>query len=169
MANSIDIKRAEYEKANALVQAFGKRVGRSEAKLDHNNDCSFGGFGLSYNSEEGLLVGRVLIVGEYPSDVPPEIIENFNKVARALNNPEIGGMFESAGGYFVLDNQKRMFFLMKDYELTTVDADKLYTDMQDLIDLGAVWTIRWFSRVARITHGREAAPVKKVTRQDLAD
>jgi hypothetical protein len=165
MANDAE-QSTRQEKANTLVVEFGKRFGVANAKLDSNNDRSFGDFGFYYDSAKNLLIGRVLISKAFSSDDSPEIINNFRKVAVALNAAEIGGMFERGGGYFILDETKRMYFFVKEYDINVINHDILYQDMNNLIGLGATWTIRWFARVADITHGHELAPTKRVTRQN---
>ena len=93
------------EKANYLVQAVGKRVHVSDAQLDADDDRSFGEFGFHYDPKRDVLTGRVFIAKAY-LDKNPTITENFRKSAVALNDPKIGGSFEHAGGYFVLDEKK---------------------------------------------------------------
>ena len=79
-------------------------------------------------------------------------------------NPDDPGdacsMFEHQDGYFVLDEVKRMIFLVEDFDVATTTARQLRDSMEDLLNLGATWSLHWLARVARITHGREPAPTE---------
>jgi hypothetical protein len=154
-----------YDKANALVQNFGKHVGVHDAILDKNNDRSFGGFGFYYDSKKDILIGRVYITKSDLSEATQEETESINRVMKALKNPKKGGMFDNGGGSFVLNIDKQILFLIKEYPLISTTSKKLRKDMDNLINLGATWSMRWFSRVAGIAHGWESAPTKKVTRK----
>ena len=152
-----------HDKANALVENFGKYVGIDDATLDENNDRSFGEFGFHYHLEKELLVGRVFIAKMYLNTLTPKETENVYLVMKTLNDPKQGGMFENGGGYFLLE--KEMIFLVKEFPLTTITPQKLRKDMDNLINLGATWSMRWFSRVAGIAHGWESVPTEPVTRE----
>jgi len=151
------------DKANALVVNFGKYVGIDDATLDENNDRSFGEFGFHYHLEKEVLVGRVFIAKMYLSTLTPKETKNVYLVMKTLNDPKQGGMFENGGGYFVLE--KEMIFLVKEFPLTTITHQELRKDMDNLINLGATWSMRWFSRVAGIAHGWESPPTEPVTRE----
>jgi hypothetical protein len=150
-------------KANHLVASFGKWLGVYDAELDRDNDRSFGEVGFHYDEKADVLEGRVFIEQAYlPSD-PDAVKENFRKVAAALNDPAIGGMFERGGGRFDLDEEKRMFFLLKDFPLAELTPRSLRTQMEKLMNIGATWSLHWLGRVARIAHGWEPPPASPVT------
>ena len=153
------------EKANYLVNAMGKRVHVPDAQLGSSDDRSFGEFGFHYDANRDVLTGRVFIAKAY-LDKNPTITENFRKSAAALNDPKIGGLFEHAGGYFVLDEKKQKFFLMKDFPVENITPSQLWERMEDLIDLGARWSIKWVGHVGRMAHGYEPPPTHPITRQN---
>lgn len=154
------------DKANELVASHGRHVGVADATLDPSGDAAFGEFGFHHDSDKDALVARVFVAKAWPASSPPEDQEPYRKVGAALNDPQIGGMFEQGGGYFILDEEKRMYFLAKDLPLATTTAEGLRKEMDELLDLGATWTVRWFARVADITHGRAAPPQRPITRED---
>ena len=152
-------------KANHLVQAIGKRVHVSDAQLDSSDDCSFGEFGFHYDSQRDVLTGRVYIT-KADLDGGPKILEAIQRVNAALDDPSKGGLFEHGGGHFFLDERKQKLFLVKDFPVEAATPNDLWTQMEDLIDLGARWSMKWFSHVAGIAHGWEQPPLHPVTRQN---
>ncbi len=153
------------EQANALVASFGRSVGDHKASLDASDDRSFGECGFHYDPDRDVLEGRVFIERTWTADDGPDVQANFRKVAAALNDPEIGGMFETAGGRFRLDEAKRMLFLTKDFPVASTSAGELKREMEEMLDVGAVWTTRWLARVAGIAHGWQPPPTNRVTRE----
>jgi hypothetical protein len=152
--------------ANELMASYARRVGVYDAELDAEGDVAFGEFGFHHHPDRDVLTGRVFVAKAWREGATPETEDAYRKVARALDDPQIGRMFEQGGGYFVLDETKRMYFLMKDFPLATTTPAELAEQMEELRDLGATWTVRWFGRVADIAHGRELPPVRPVTRQE---
>lgn len=156
------------DKADELVSAYSKHVGARGRNLDANNDVSYGDSGLHYDAERGVLVGRVLITTVRTKDAPEERLVAYRKMVEALNDPKIGGMFENGGGTFVLDEEKQMYFLTKDFPVLSTNKAQFLADMDDLQSIGAVWTTTWVFRVAMIMHGNEKAPTERVTRKTQA-
>jgi hypothetical protein len=150
------------DKANHLVASFGKWLGVYDAELDTNNDRSFGTVGFHYHPKRDTLEGRVHIEDAWLPNAKEESKNNFRKVAKALNDPAIGGMFERARGKFVLDEEKRMFFLVRRFKVAETTPRQLRIKMTKLMNVGATWTLHWFGRVARITHGFEPPPAEPV-------
>jgi hypothetical protein len=150
------------EKADYLVQEIGRRAHVPNARLDQDDDRCFGEFGLHYLAAKDILQARVLIARAHTKR-SPESAANFRKVAQALNDPRLGGMFETDGGSFLLDENKDLYFLVKDFSVATTTAPRLWDDVQHLLNLGATWTLNWFAHVADMAHGHEAPPTQKVT------
>ena len=153
-------------RADALVASFGRAVGAHDARLDASGDVSFGEAGFHYDADRDALVGRVFVERAWAPDDAPAVKDNFRKVAAALEDPKVGGMYEKGGGRFVLDEGKRAFFLTKDFPIATTTEAGLRREMEVLLDLGAVWATRWLARVAAVAHGWEPPPARRVTRAD---
>ena len=154
-------------KAVALVAAYAKHVGVHDAihqTLDENNDRSFGDFGFHYFPEKDVLQGRVFIVRSHLKDWP-ESAAGQRKVAVDLNNPKIGGMYDRGGGYFVLNEDKEMFFLVKDYAVSTTTPSEFIKDFDNLNALGGIWLMSWIKHAARQSHGAEPMPTQYVDRE----
>lgn len=154
------------DKANQLMASYARKNGVYDAELDDSGDVAFGEFGFHHEPDRDALTGRVFVAKAWQKGAPPETQDAYRKVARALDDPQIGGMFEQGGGQFALDEDKRMYFLTRDFPLATTSPADLAEGMEALRDLGATWTVRWFGRVADIAHGRALPPVQPVTRDN---
>jgi len=100
------------EKADYLVRNYAKHAHVPVRGLDENNDVSFGEFGFHYSPEKEILVGRVYN-GRARIKAHPELRSKIRRSLQALNDPKIGGMYDRGGGYFVLDEEKEMFFWLR--------------------------------------------------------
>jgi len=154
------------DRAEALMQSYARKQDRYDAEFDAEGDISFGEFGIKHDSEKNALVGRVFVAKAWRDGAPEATVEAFKKVGRALNDPAIGGLFDQDGGYFHLDEAKRIYFLKKDFPLASATPQDFAAGMEKLRDLGATWTTRFFARVADIAHGRALPPVKPVKQND---
>jgi hypothetical protein len=154
------------DRAEALMQFYARKEGRYDAELDASGDISFGEFGFRHDPDKDALTGRVFVAKAWRDGAPEAQIDAYMKVGRGLNDPAIGGLFEQGGGYFHLDPDKRIYFLKKDFPLATTTREAVDEGMEELRDLAATWTTRWFGRVADITHGRALPPLRPVKRGD---
>jgi hypothetical protein len=154
------------DKADALVQSYARWHNLYNITLDANGDAAFDGTGFYHDPDKDALVARVFVSKAWIKGDPPEIQDKYRKVARALNDPHVGGMFEQGGGYFQLDEDKRFYFLKRDFPLATTTPKELREAMEKLLDLAALWSMRWFVRVAEVAHGMALPPGRPVTRND---
>ncbi len=63
----------------------------------------------------------------------PETLTAVRQSAAGLNDPTIGGMYDRAGGQFMLDEQKQMFFLVRDFTLSQID-EATFTKQVDALN-----------------------------------
>ena len=154
------------DKAQALVAAYSRSIGAGNRGLDSTGDVSFGDVGFSYDAAHDALIGRIFINGALLINAPPKELDNYRRIVGALNDPAIGGMFERAGGVFVLDERKEAYFLVRSYPLATTDIAGLTRAVRDGREVAAIWTTRWLYRVAMIFHGHQPAPTRPVTRKN---
>ena len=152
------------EQANELVATVGRDFGVRDARLDENLDRSFGDAGLRYDPLRRTLIGRAYVGRIELSQLSEDERKNWENNYRALNDPAIGGMFERGGGRFVLDEDKEILFLVKEFPVATTSPRVLRREMGELMNLAAVWTFRWFRRVIAIANDYEPAPTSPVTR-----
>ncbi|HEY0263282.1 MAG TPA: hypothetical protein VGC07_02045 [Granulicella sp.] len=158
---------AGQAKANALVAAYAKHVGARDAvhqSLDEHNDRSFGDFGFHYFPDRDVLQGRVFYGKSHIKEWPDRA--HFERqVIAGLNDPKIGGMYDRGGGYFVLDEDKQMYFLMKDYPMATTDVMAFIKDFDNLNDLMGIWVTSWGPHAARQSYGAEPLPTQHIDRE----
>ena len=50
-------------------------------------------------------------------------------VHAGLNDPKIGGMYDRGGGHFVVDHEKQMIFLVKEYPVSSTNAAEFIKDV----------------------------------------
>ncbi len=156
-------------KANQLVGSLGRLFRVYDAMLDSLGKRSFGEAGVVYDQSKQVLIGRVF-VAKLRLDLGEEQIKNWDRTLRGLNNPEIGGMFETGGGYFYsdksADNGRGMLFLVKEFPVANTGKKHFRKEMENLMNLAPVWTMDWLIRVAQIADGREPKPKRYTSRKD---
>lgn len=154
------------ERAKALVFAYSDHVGANGKVLDANNTVSYGDSGLQYDPERDVLIGRLYVNMARTEGASKERIGTYEEMLEALNDPVIGGMFEKGGGRFVLDEEREAWFLVKEFPVVSTSQAQLVKEMDELSDIAATWTTKWFLDVAMIMHSKEKAPSKLVTREN---
>ena len=157
------------EDAQKLMASYARKQGIYGAEFDSYGDVAFGEFGFRYDQEKDALVGRAFVAKAWLQSDPPRYHDAYRMVARALNDPAVGGLFDQGGGYFRLDEDKRIYFLEKEFPLGKTTAADLEKGMDQLRNLGTTWTMRWFARVADVAHGRAFPPAKPVKQDDPDD
>jgi len=154
------------ERAAQLAHVWASHVGAPERKLDASGDMPLGDSGLAYDAQSDTLYGRVWINMALIKNTPADQVEPQRRLVGALNDPKIGGMFDHAGGYFVLDENREGYFLVRAFPVARTTPEKLIDDMERMQTVAARWTTKWFFRVAMIMHGKEKPPEHPVTLQD---
>jgi len=165
-SNTVVDNNGGIDRANELVVSYGRHIGVSDAQLDSNNDRSFGEYGFHYDKDRDILIARAFVAKAMIKTAGEQGQENYRLMEKVLNDPKIGGMFEQNGGYFILDEEKETYFLVKEFPVVATSPQSLRFEMEDLQNLAAVWRVRWFARVAKIMHGNEPAPTIPVTRKN---
>lgn len=155
-----------FDRVNELVSSYSRRLGASGATLDRNNDCAFGSCGFRYDETHNVLIGRAFVAMAMIKTADEQGRVNYRRGEKALNDPRIGGMFERGGAVFVLDEEKEAYFLVKRFLVVATSETELCSEMDELQNLAATWTRRWFRRVALIMHGHEPSPSVLVTREN---
>ncbi len=148
--------------AQQLIDAYKRHRGTYQSS-DAIDALRANDFILYYDEENQKLVGGIGITRAVLEGAPPEELKNLRRMVGLLNDPAIGGMFDRAGGYFVLDEQRDAYYLMRDFPLATTNKKQLKEGMDALYGVSGMWLKRWFFRVAMIMHGHEAAPTAPVT------
>lgn len=156
------------QKAEALVAAYARHVGAHDAvhqTLDAADDRSFGDFGFHYFAQTDLIQARVFFTRSHLKDWP-QTIERQKMVHAGLNDPKIGGMYDRGGGHFVVDDEKQMIFLVKEYPVSSTNTAEFIKDVDNLNQLGAIWLTSWGGHVALQSYGAEPLPTQHITREN---
>ena len=153
---------AGIERASALASAWSGHLGAADRSLGPDGDMSLGDTGISYQARDDALFGRVWVNMALIEDAPPEEIAILRRMVIALNDPHIGGMYDRANGYFVLDEQRQGFYLVRRFDVSQTTSQSLIRDMERLQLVAGQWTTKWFLDVAMIMHGKEKPPTKTV-------
>jgi hypothetical protein len=152
--------------AQLLVERYAQHIGARNRAMNQAGDISFGASGFTYDQATDLLVGRVFVNHLLIEDAPPAELANYRKVAGALNDPKIGGMFDRGGGQFALDEKREGLYLIRNFRVKETTAADVINGMDALQDVSGIWTTRWLYRVSMIAHGHQPAPTRPVTRSN---
>lgn len=146
-------------RANELVSAYAKSRGAKDAKLDAANRCALGEVSFRYDSAADVLTGRISLGKAFRAEADSQSKANVRKVVQALNDPaQLQGTFELAGGRIELDEAGRWLYLVKDFPVRGTAGAVLRREMDDLLDLGAKWRLRWLAWAGSIVHGHVGTP-----------
>lgn len=155
---------AGREQAEDLIRAYARRSGAGDVRLDARGEAAAGGAGFRHDPDRDTLLVRVYVNGVLLEDAPPQELANYRRMVTVLNDPAVGGMFERAGGRFMLDEGREAYFLVREFALASTSAEQLYAAVESMKDVSAVWTTTWLGHVAMMMHGREPPPTQPVTR-----
>lgn len=112
--------------------------------------------------EQALKVAILVSEDELWNQLGDEFRENYLRSTRALSDPRIGGMFDTAGGAWEFDPKTGKTFLYRLYPLTAQPA-AITVDIERMSDVVPAWETRWSAVVAEISQGRLAPPTRPVT------
>jgi hypothetical protein len=160
------IAQSGAQRAGQLAHVWAAHVGAPERQFDASGDMPLGDSGLAYDARSDTIYGRVWINMALIKGMPAEQVETQRRMVGALNDPRIGGMYDHAGGHFVLDEAREGYFLVRAFPVARTTPDKLVDDMERMRTVAARWTTKWLFEVAMIMHGNRAAPSRPVTLQD---
>ncbi len=153
---------AGLERANSLASGWSGHLGAADRRLGPDGDMSLGETGLFYQARDNAMFGRVWINMARTEDAPPERLATYHKMLAALNDPHIGGMYDRASGYFVLDEKRQGFYLVRRFDVAQTTPQSLIRDMDRMQRVAGQWNAKWFLDVAMIMHGKEKPPEKTI-------
>lgn len=158
----VGVPHSDLPRAEALVRAYGSSKGMPERRLGPDYQVHFGETDFCFIPAENRLLVRVYVNPAKTQGQPEEIRVNYFRMLAALNNPEIGGMYDRAGGYFSIDEQVDAFFLVRSFDVSSTDPGILLPAVHRLQDIAAKWMTTWLAEVALIIHGHRKPPLQPV-------
>lgn len=87
---------------------------------------------------------------------------NYLKSKKALSDPNIGGLFDSAEGKWLFDPKTGQTYLYRDFPIGTPPED-VNSAINAMAEILPAWSTRWSGVVAEIAQGITSAPKAKVT------
>lgn len=157
---------SDRDRAESLAQQLAKLQGFTPAKLNSQGRIAYGTLQFEHDAANNKLLVMILISDDQLWDKLGEPFrQNYLKSTQALDDPAIGGMFDTAGGRWRFEPASGKTFLYKAYPLD-IAADKINEDASRMIALAPAWEARWSRIVAEVSQGKRLAPRQKVTLQD---
>lgn len=157
---------SDRDRADSLAQQLAKLQGITPAKLSPHGRIAYGTMQFEHDAVNNKLLVMILISDDQLWDKLGEPFrQNYLKSTQALDNPAIGGMFDTAGGRWRFEPASGKTFLYKVYPLDMA-ADKINEDVLRMLALAPAWETRWSRMVAEMSKGKRPAPREKVTLQD---
>lgn len=153
---------AARQQAERLVAAYARAIGAPGRKLGRDGSVAFGESGFDYDDRSGELIGRVYVQKAMLEGASPTGLLNLRRMVDALNDPKVGGMYDRADGYFVLDEGRDAYFLVRRFPVSRTSSSDLIAAMERMKTVAATWVVRWFYEVAMVMHGHRAAPTARV-------
>lgn len=145
-------------RAEALVRAYSDYAGAPGRVLDDRGEVSYGDTGLSYSAPDEAIIGRAYVTAARTKDAPGERLESYRRMIATLNNPAIGGKYDQGGGYFLLDETKGAYYLVRRFPVAQTTPESLIEGMDRMHKVAARWTTTWFFEVAMMMHGNRPPP-----------
>lgn len=152
--------------AEKLANSYGRSLGAEFRAFNDRNFVSFGEVSFRFDATRNLLIGYVFVTPADIEDLTPSEMDYQASFLRALNDPEIGGMFENGGSVWILDRSLKGFFMTYEFPLATTTRKKIQNKINELIELSGPWVIDWWMEVGAILDGEKPKPTRRVTRAD---
>lgn len=153
-------------KVEVLLGAFSRFLQSNEFKqaMRSSAPIALGSFSFKTLPEDGVL--RVLItfaqVGSAEA-LSGQAEEGLLKISQAVQNPQIGGMFEHGGSDVLFDKHAGRFQLVWSCKVDGITEDRFTSSLQTQFQLAAAWQLRWLPRIIDIVQNGAAIPDKPVT------
>lgn len=152
--------------AEQLVNKIARRRHLQPASLSADHRVAYGTLSFQYvPAEERLLVSVLVSRDEQWNKLGETFTRNYRRSTAALSDPNIGGMFDTAGATWTFDEATGVTSLVRRYPLDT-SADIISRDIDRLSDLVPAWVVGWLTAVADIASGQAAPPHRPVTLTD---
>lgn len=156
-------KMSELQSADALAQTVVTARGIKPASLAQTGVVSYGTLQFEFDVRTKRLVVSILTAeDELWNQLGPKFEQNYLKSKAALNDPKIGGMFDSGGGTWRFEPESGRTYLFKDYDLDAPVA-VIVADIDAMSRVVPAWSTRWSGAVAEIAQGIAPPPAARVT------
>lgn len=155
---------AENTRATAedrIVSAV-RLLGKSLDVLPKTNVVTLGSIGFEYVPKEQKIAVRALVMYYSLWVNVPTMQDRIRKTLAALDDPEIGGLFETGGAKWRFDEADAYLFLVHEHPFDA-SPDDLTGSVLALERVFPEWSASWLAVVGEIAHGGRAKPERAVT------
>ena len=154
---------SDFELADALIQKVAIQHGQKPLPLGDKSVVSYGTLQFQYIADSQEVEVAILAAeDELWNKLGSEFEHNYLKSKTALNDPKIGGMFDSAEGLWRFEPQTGRTYLYRSYSLQT-PPQEIVRDIEAMSEVVPAWETRWGGVVAEISQGITPPPTEKVT------
>lgn len=152
------------------VRGWAARVFEGAHTLQFNDDgwLGFGPVSFEFLPVDGSVEVCVWIADTQIDGRTPAETARIAAVARALNDPSIGGMYERAGASFRWDRSVEAILLCKRLN-ASAQPSVFNAEVDELLDVALEWRLDWFFEVTTIVHDGQPRPATRKTRSLLED
>jgi hypothetical protein len=154
------------EQAEKLANSYGRSLGAEYRPFDNRNFVSFGEVSFRYDAAKNSIVGYVFVTPADLENLTPIQVENQMSFVTALNDPQIGGMYENGGSKWVLDRALKGYFMTYEFPVATTTNQQLRSKINELVAISGPWVIDWWMEVLGIKLGELPKPTRRITRAD---
>jgi hypothetical protein len=154
------------EQAEKLANSYGRSLGAEYRPFDNRNFVSFGEVSFRYDAAKNAIVGYVFVTPADLENMTPVQVDNQMSFVAALNDPQIGGMYEHGGSIWVLDRALKGYFMTYEFPVATTTNQQLRSKINELVAISGPWVIDWWMEVLGIKLGELPKPTRRITRAD---
>ena len=86
----------------------------------------------------------------------------------ALDDPNLGGLFDSGEGEFFFDEESKILFLEQKFSVHGANSKDFSKAIEDLFAKASDWSLYFLTWLAGIVHGRMFKPTQKVTCENFS-
>ncbi len=150
------------EQAEAAIGAVVEARGASFDGLPNSNMVAFGPLGYSYDPAVNQIVVSVLVTEFFAWTTYANRRPKIEATLAALDDPAIGGLFDTAGGAWNFDRKTGKLRLQNTHEVSA-SSSELLASTEALQSVYPEWSLSWLGEIGKIVHNGAPLPRQKVT------
>ncbi len=149
--------------ANKLVLAVESKRGLQSTPLNAENQIAFGTLMFRFLPNRDKLVVAVLVAHDPTwNRINDQFTATYRRSRAALSDPQIGGLFDTAGSAWLFEETTGRTYLYREFPLDTLPA-AINKSIGAIAEIVPAWEFRWLTAVAEISQGKRPAPSQRVT------
>lgn len=157
---------SNQEKANRTIKKIAKLQGLEVVDIPQSGVIGYGSLEFRHNSTNREFRVSILISADPLWDsIDDEATRAQFKFVKALDDPKIGGMFDTANSTWHFEQSTGRLMLGRDF---LVDSDpKVVSEYIDrLLEVSTFWISDWILAVSDIVFHGKASPINRITAEN---